>query len=78
VQGVRNFVEATQVAERAHLDFFGLDEHHVIATPSSSPRTELAAAAAITDRIRLTHATAVIGADNRVRVFQHFAVADAV
>jgi alkanesulfonate monooxygenase SsuD/methylene tetrahydromethanopterin reductase-like flavin-dependent oxidoreductase (luciferase family) len=77
-QGIRNLVEAVQVAEQAGLDFFGVGEHHSFTMPSSSPGTVLAAAAAVTERIRLTSAISVIGADDPVRVFQQFAIVDAV
>jgi alkanesulfonate monooxygenase SsuD/methylene tetrahydromethanopterin reductase-like flavin-dependent oxidoreductase (luciferase family) len=77
-QGIRNLVEAIQVAEEVGLDFFGVGEHHTFGMPSSNPATVLAAAASITERIRLTSAISVIGADDPVRVFQQFAILDAV
>jgi alkanesulfonate monooxygenase SsuD/methylene tetrahydromethanopterin reductase-like flavin-dependent oxidoreductase (luciferase family) len=77
-QGIRNLVEAIRVAEDAGLDFFGVGEHHTFTMPSSSPATVLAAAASMTSRIRLTSAISVIGADDPVRVYQQFAIVDAV
>jgi alkanesulfonate monooxygenase SsuD/methylene tetrahydromethanopterin reductase-like flavin-dependent oxidoreductase (luciferase family) len=77
-QGIRNLLEAITLADEVGLDFFGVGEHHSFGMPSSSPATVLAAAAAVTERIRLTSAISVIGADDPVRVFQQFAIVDAV
>ncbi|MFB2585807.1 LLM class flavin-dependent oxidoreductase [Herbiconiux liukaitaii] len=77
-QGIRNLVEAIRVAEEVGLDWFGVGEHHSFTMPSSSPATVLAAAAMVTNRIRLSSAISVIGADDPVRVYQQFAIVDAV
>jgi alkanesulfonate monooxygenase SsuD/methylene tetrahydromethanopterin reductase-like flavin-dependent oxidoreductase (luciferase family) len=77
-QGIRNLFEAIKVAEEVALDFFCVGEHHSFGVPSSNLATVLAAAASITERIRLTSAISVIGADDPVRVFQQFAILDAV
>jgi alkanesulfonate monooxygenase SsuD/methylene tetrahydromethanopterin reductase-like flavin-dependent oxidoreductase (luciferase family) len=77
-QGIRNLVEAITLSEQVGLDWFGVGEHHSFTMPSSSPATILAAAASVTERIRLSSAISVIGADDPVRVYQQFAIVDAV
>lgn len=77
-EAIRNLLEAIQLADQVGLDFFGVGEHHTIEFPASSPATILAAAAASTRRIRLGSAVSVLSTDDPVRVFQQFAIVDAV
>lgn len=76
--GIRNLVEAITLADEVGLDFFGVGEHHSFGVPSSNPATVLAGAATITKNIRLSSTISVIGADDPVRVFQQFAIVDAI
>ena len=75
---VANLLEAIEVADRVGLDVFGLGEHHRPDFVSSAPAVILAAAAARTQRIRLSSAVTVLSSDDPVRVFQDFASLDLV
>jgi probable LLM family oxidoreductase len=75
-QRMRNLLEEVTLAEQVGLDVFGVGEHHRPDYLVSSPATVLAAAAARTERIRLTSAVNVLGSDDPVRVFQQFATVD--
>lgn len=67
-----------ETADRAGLDVFGIGEHHRAEFLDSAPAIILAAAAARTDRIRLTSAVTVLSAADPVRVFQEFATLDLI
>src|ERR1700754_3564113 len=60
-------------ADRSGLDIFGIGEHHRKGFLDSAPTLILAAAAARTERIRLTSAVTVLSSADPVRVFQNFA-----
>ena len=71
-----NLLEEIEAADRAGVDVFGIGEHHRQEYLDSAPTLILAAAAARTERIRLTSAVTVLSADDPVRVFQQFATLD--
>ncbi len=73
---VRNLVEQIEHADQVGLDVFGIGEHHRSEFLDSAPAIILAAAAARTQRIRLTSAVTVLSAADPVRVFQTFATLD--
>src|SRR5215213_4265521 len=75
-QRVRDLVEEVELADQVGLDVFGVGEHHRPDFAVSAPAVVLAAAAARTERIRLTSAVSVISSDDPVRVFQDFATLD--
>ena len=75
-QRLRNLMEEVELADRLGLDVFGIGEHHRPDLMVSSPAVVLAAAAARTERIRLTSAVTVLSSDDPVRVFQDFATVD--
>ena len=77
-QRLREVVEEVVVAEQAGLDVYGLGEHHRRDYAASAPAVVLAAAAARTERIRLTSAVTVLSSDDPVRVFQDFATLDGI
>jgi len=77
-QAMRDMLEGIKLAEQVGLDYFGVGEHHKPGMPASSPATMIAAAAAVTERIRLGSSIVVLGGDDPVRVFQQFATADAI
>lgn len=64
--------------DRSGLDVFGIGEHHRKGFLDSAPTLILAAAAALTKRIRLTSAVTVLSAADPVRVFQNFATLDLI
>ena len=65
-------------ADKVGLDVFGIGEHHRKGFLDSAPTLILAAAAARTERIRLTSAVMVLSAADPVRVFQSFATLDLI
>ena len=75
---LRDLLEEIELADRVGLDVFGVGEHHRADYAVSAPAVVLAAAAARTERIRLTSAVSVLSSDDPVRVFQDFATLDLV
>src|SRR5438309_7725694 len=73
---LRDLLEEIELADQVGLDVFGVGEHHRPEFTVSSPAVVLAAAAARTERIRLTSAVSVLSSDDPVRVFQDFATLD--
>src|ERR1700752_4075197 len=75
---LRELLEAIALADEVGLDVFGIGEHHRREFLDSAPAVILAAAAARTNRIRLTSAVTVLSAADPVRVFQEFATLDLI
>ena len=73
---LRNLLEEIELADRNGVDVFGIGEHHRPEYQDSAPAVILAAAAARTQRIRLSSAVIVLSAADPVRVFQEFATLD--
>lgn len=73
---LQGLVEQIKHADQVGLDVFGVGEHHRREFLDSAPVVILAAAAARTQRIRLTSAVTVLSAADPVRVFQEFATLD--
>jgi probable LLM family oxidoreductase len=73
---LRGLVEQIEYADQIGLDVFGVGEHHRREFLDSAPAIILGAAAARTQRIRLTSAVTVLSAADPVRVFQEFATLD--
>ncbi len=73
---IRHLVGRIELADQMGLDVFGVGEHHRREFLDSAPAIILAAAAARTQRIRLTSAVTVLSAADPVRVFQNFATLD--
>src|SRR5881296_2684765 len=73
---LRNLVEQIEHADQVGLDAFGIGEHHRREYLDSAPAVILGAAAARTNRIRLTSAVTVLSSADPVRVFQNFATLD--
>src|SRR6266542_1065421 len=73
---LRQLVEQIEHADEVGLDTFGVGEHHRREFLDSAPAVILGAAAARTQRIRLTSAVTVLSAADPVRVFQEFATLD--
>lgn len=76
VQSMAELLERIEMADTAGLDVFGIGEHYRKEFLDSAPAMILAAAAARTQRIRLTSAVTVLSAADPVRVFQNFATLD--
>ena len=73
---MRELLEEVELAEEVGLDVFGIGEHHRRDYLISAPAVALAAAAARTERIRLTSAVTVLSSDDPIRVFQEFSEVD--
>jgi probable LLM family oxidoreductase len=78
VDRMGQLLEEVETADAAGLDAFGIGEHHRHDFLDSSPTVILAAAAARTQKIRLTSAVTVLSAADPVRVFQDFATLDLI
>jgi probable LLM family oxidoreductase len=78
VERMRQLLEEIVLADQVGLDVFGIGEHHRPEFLDSAPPVILAAAAALTKRIRLTSAVTVLSAADPVRVFQEFATLDLI
>jgi len=77
-QALAELLERIVHADQSGLDIFGIGEHHRKEFLDSAPVVILAAAAARTERIRLTSAVTVLSAADPVRVFQNFATLDLI
>jgi probable LLM family oxidoreductase len=73
---LRNLIQQIERADQLGLDSFGIGEHHRREFLDSAPPVILGAAAARTERIRLTSAVTVLSAADPVRLFQEFATLD--
>jgi probable LLM family oxidoreductase len=69
-------LEEVELADRLRLDVFGLGEHHRRDYAVSAPTVVLGAAAARTEKIRLSTAVTVLSSADPVTVFEEFATLD--
>ena len=77
-QVLRELLSEAQLADAVGIHAFGVGEHHRRDFAVSAPEVFLAAAAAVTSRIRLGSAVTVLSSDDPIRVFQRFATVDAI
>jgi probable LLM family oxidoreductase len=75
-QRMAQLIEEVKLADQLGLDVFAIGEHHRSDYLISAPAIPLAAAAVLTERIRLSSAVTVLSSDDPVRVFQDFAHVD--
>src|SRR5881398_2606841 len=73
---MHDLIEQIVRADQVGLDVFGIGEHHRREMLDSAPPVILGAAAARTEKIRLTSAVTVLSSADPVRVFQNFATVD--
>ena len=78
VTAMHELIERIEHADKVGLDVFGIGEHHREEFLDSAAHNILSAAAAITKRIRLTSAVAVISTMDPVRLFQNYATLDLI
>jgi probable LLM family oxidoreductase len=78
VERMHHLLEEIELADRVGLDVFGIGEHHRAEFLDSAPVVILSAAAARTEKIRLTSAVTVLSVSDPVRVFQEFATLDLI
>lgn len=77
-QRMRELLALAKLADEVGLDVLALGEHHRPDFIISAPEVILAAAAAITKRIRLSSAVTVLSSADPVRTFQNFATVDLI
>ena len=75
---LKELLEEIELADRLGLEVFGVGEHHRPDYAVSATTVALAAAAARTERIRLSSAVTVLSSADPVRVFQEFATLDLI
>ena len=75
-QRVNETLEQAKVADQVGLDVFGVGEHHRSDFVGSAPSILLAAAAQVTQDIRLTSSVTVLSSEDPVRVWEQFATID--
>jgi alkanesulfonate monooxygenase SsuD/methylene tetrahydromethanopterin reductase-like flavin-dependent oxidoreductase (luciferase family) len=75
---LKELLQEIELADRLGLEVFGLGEHHRPDYAVSAPPIALAAAAARTERIRLSSAVTVLSSADPVRVFEDFATLDLI
>jgi probable LLM family oxidoreductase len=73
---LRELLEEIEMADRLGLEVFGVGEHHRRDYSVSAPTVALAAAAARTEKIRLTSAVTVLSSADPVAVFEEFSTLD--
>jgi alkanesulfonate monooxygenase SsuD/methylene tetrahydromethanopterin reductase-like flavin-dependent oxidoreductase (luciferase family) len=77
-EAMGQLLDRIALADQVGLDVFGIGEHHKAEFLAAAPAVILAAAAASTQRIRLTSAVTVLSAADPVLVFQEFATLDLI
>ncbi|MCE7066952.1 Atu2307/SP_0267 family LLM class monooxygenase [Dyadobacter sp. CY326] len=78
VDAMSELLERIAFADASGLHVFGIGEHHKKQFLDSAPAIILAAAAAMTKKIKLTSAVTVLSAADPVRVFQEYATLDLI
>jgi len=73
---LRQLIQQVEHADEVGVDAFGVGEHHRREFLDSAPAVILGAAAARTQRIRLTSAVTVLSAEDPVPAFQNFPTID--
>jgi probable LLM family oxidoreductase len=75
---LQQIIEEIVLAEQVGLDYYGVGEHHRKEFAASVPSVILAAAASVTNRIKLGSAVTVLSSDDPVRIYQQFATLNAL
>ncbi|GAB3238375.1 LLM class flavin-dependent oxidoreductase [Kineosporia babensis] len=75
---LRQVLAEIELAEQVGLDIYGVGEHHRADFAASAPTVLLAAAAARTQKIKLTSAVTVLSSADPVRVWQEFTTLDLI
>ncbi|PWB27993.1 LLM class flavin-dependent oxidoreductase [Flavobacterium sp. HTF] len=78
VEAMEQLLQRIEFADQVGLDVFGIGEHHKKEFLDSATAVILSAAAARTNKIRLTSAVSVLSAADPVRVYQSFATLDLI
>ena len=73
---LRELIEEIKLMDQAGIEFFGIGEHHRPDYAVSVPEVVLAAAATVTQQIKLGSAVTVLSSSDPVRIYQSFATLD--
>jgi probable LLM family oxidoreductase len=73
---LRELIEEIKLMDNTGIDFFGIGEHHRPDYAVSVPEVVLAAAASVTNKIKLGSAVTVLSSSDPVRIYQSFATLD--
>jgi probable LLM family oxidoreductase len=73
---LRELIEEIKLMDEVGIEFFGIGEHHRPDYAVSVPEIVLAAAAAVTKKIKLGSAVTVLSSSDPVRIYQAFATLD--
>jgi len=77
-QRLKELIEEIKLMDQVGLDFFGIGEHHRPDYAVSAPEIILAAAATVTNKIKLGSAVSVLSSSDPVKLYQNFATIDLV
>lgn len=77
-QRFHELIEEIKLMDEVGLDFFGIGEHHRPDYAVSTPEIILAAAATVTNKIKLGSAVSVLSSSDPVRLYQSFATIDLI
>lgn len=75
-QRLSEIIAEIKLMDELGIDYFGMGEHHRPDYAVSSPEIILAAAATVTNRIKLGSAVSVISSSDPVKLYQNFATID--
>ncbi len=75
---IQQIIDEIVLAEKVGLSFYGVGEHHRKEFAASAPAVILAAAAGLTNTIKLGSSVTVLSSDDPVRVYQQFATLNAL
>ncbi|MGN5955472.1 LLM class flavin-dependent oxidoreductase [Sphingobacterium lactis] len=73
---IQEIIEEIKLMDEVGVDFFGMGEHHRADYAVASPEIILAAAATVTNRIKLGSAVSVLSSADPVKLYQDFATVD--
>ncbi|MGO1817554.1 MAG: LLM class flavin-dependent oxidoreductase [Sphingobacterium sp.] len=75
---IQQIIEEIRLMDDVGVDFFGMGEHHRPDYAVASPEIILAAAASVTQRIKLGSAVSVLSSADPVKLYQDFATVDLI
>ena len=75
---IRQLLAEIELADKLGLDVYGIGEHHRADFAVSAPEIVLAAGAVNTKKIRLTSAVSILSSMDPIRLFQQYAIIDAL
>lgn len=73
---LREIIEEIKLMDETGIDFYGIGEHHRADYAVSAPEIILAAAATVTNKIKLGSAVSVLSSSDPVKLYQSFATID--